>query len=152
MTKPVFELPVVKVKATVIKKVREMIKDGFYKNKDKKLEVLKQLSCYIANEYEVSVPDLMLDFNDNNHYCGGEIVIESLSIISFLHEFRHHLQYQAGVGYHGLTIEQDARAWSMRIYSKAVPKMFEKAVKDGKVIHISWSEEENKIIDSASYI
>lgn len=144
----------VKVKKEVVEMVKVMVKEGFYRVSDEdKMDRLRELNEKISTLYEIKIPDVKLG-NIPNSYNTQTLVInlESASIISYLHEYRHHLQNALGVRYKNMTIEQDARAWSLRVFSLACPKSFKKSVREGKVSHVKWDNELNKVIDDARYI
>lgn len=156
MSLAVYELEVVKVKREAIKVLREAIRGGYYRidNPEDKYKALLDINKKICDIYGVSYPKKIVVGKRCNSYYPGEktIYVENYSIISFLHELRHHMQNVKGLKYNGLTIEQDSRAFSMRLYALAVPKMFLKAVKDNKVLHIKWDSKLNKVVDNARYI
>lgn len=145
MSKAIYELDIVKVKREAVAVVREAIKGGYYKldTPTAKYKALKEISKKICEVYDVKEPtNIIVGKKPNSYYPDtGEIYIENYSIISYLHELRHHMQRVKGLKYRGLTIEQDSRAFSMRIYYLAVPKMFVQAVKDNKVLHVKYDEE-----------
>lgn len=156
MSKAVYELDVVKVKREAVIVLREAIKGGYYKltNPEEKYKALKDISNKICEIYGVSKPRKIIVGRRQNCYSPTEktIYVENYSLISFLHELRHHFQTVKGLRYRGLTIEQDSRAFSMRLFYLAVPKMFLKAVKEGKVLHIKYDKELGKVVDNARYI
>ena len=153
MSLAVYELEVVKVKREAVKVIREAIKGGYYRAEDREKE-LRELCSAICDIYDVEYPKKIVVGKRCNSYYPTErtIYVENYSIISFLHELRHHMQHVKGLKYEGLTIEQDSRAFSMRLYALAVPKMFLKAVKENKVLHIKWDSKLNKVVDNARYI
>jgi hypothetical protein len=54
------------------------------------------------------------------------------SLVSFLHEFRHHMQkhrLQANPD-----IEEDARGWSISMFAEAEPDYFRAAWEDGRIM------------------
>lgn len=155
MSLAVFELPQVKVSKDVVDLVKDMIRGGFYRlGEEEKEEGIRILSRNLSLLYEVKNPSIEFGKMLSNSYRPStqEIRLTNTSLISFLHEYRHHLQRSKGLKYKDLTIEQDARAWSLRVYSKAVPKMFERAVKNRKVAHVKWDNELNKVVDDCLYI
>jgi len=53
-----------------------------------------------------------------------------------------------GRGFHA---EQDAHAWSIRVFAKAVPNMFLRAVKEGKIAALQWDEVQQKVVNQQEY-
>lgn len=156
MSLAVYELEVVKVKREAVKVIREAIKGGYYRlpTPEEKYKALLEINNKVCDIYGVSYPKKIIVGKRRNSYYPTEktIYVENYSIISFLHELRHHMQNVKGLRYEGLTIEQDSRAFSMRLYALAVPKMFIKAVKGDKVLYIRWDSKLNKVVDNARYI
>lgn len=151
----VYELPVVKVKREAVLMVRALVKGGFYRlSEAEKRREIKYLSQSLSTLYGVKNPPILFGKQYSNSYSlvSREIRLTNESIISFLHEYRHHLQKELNVKFKGLTIEQDARAWSMRVFSQAVPKMFLESVKKGKVLHVKYDRELDKVVDDCTYI
>ena len=151
----VFELPQVKVSKEVIKILRRYVRDGFYRHsKEIQQNEIRCIAKELSTLYGVPIPPIQFGGMLSNSYSimTGEIRLTNTSLISFLHEYRHHLQRKLGVRYRDLTLEQDARAWSMRVFSKAFPNMFEKAVKQRRVHHVKWDNTLNKVVDDCTYI
>lgn len=64
-------------------------------------------------------------------------MFDKVSITTFLHEFRHHLQAtMPEIKVFRGDIEEDARAWSCSLYRAAAPKMYANAVAKG-ILHYS---------------
>jgi len=145
----------VKVNRKAVRAVMGMVKNtGYYKKckPEQQMQHLRRLCDYLGAVYRVPVPSVEFGLFPCYMPSLQTILLDKPSIISFLHEYRHHLQCYAGKQYKGLTIEQDARAWSLRIFHLGFPKMFEKAVKEGKVYFVAWDTELGKIVDDAPYI
>ena len=130
----------VKVPSKIVRKVREIVSDGFYQKSMLLQENdLVKLNSFIAQHYNISVPQLVIDTNEPESYNPATKTItlpKSSSIISYLHEMRHHLQHTAGKRYNGHGIEEDARAWSLRIFKKACPGSFKRSLARGEIMHI----------------
>lgn len=145
----------IKVKRGCIGAVRNIVTDHkFYKQENHiKRDLLETMIQKITEIYEVDQPSLTLNPTRGNCYYPHrkEISIMSYSIISMLHELRHHLQH-SGIQNQDLTIEQDARAFSLRIFSKACPKSFKKSVQANRVHHVKWDYTINQVVDDATYI
>lgn len=60
------------------------------------------------------------------------------SITTLLHEFRHALQAQdCGPGLVSKDLEVDARAWSLSLYYQCRPVLFQRLVREGRLLHIN---------------
>lgn len=141
----------VKVNRQVVKLVRELVKDGYFRQSAGAKEVeLRELNETLSEIYNIDTPTLYFDerFPSPFYLMGANrIGLKNYSIVSYLHEFRHALQHFVGVQYTGLTKEEDSRAYSMRVYASACPRMFVKAVKEGKILFVKWDEELGKVVD-----
>lgn len=65
----------------------------------------------------------------------GEIVLDKCSVVTLLHEFRHHLQRQPGFRSHVRGIEPDARAWSLSLFHRVAPRRFRRMVLARRILH-----------------
>lgn len=141
----------VKVPKQVVNAVKNIVSNGFYrKDEREQLNDLKALTDEICRYYNINSPKIELG-NREVYYPGFQTIIitKSSSIISLLHELRHHIQHLAGKQYRGHDIEEDARAWSLRIFKLACPDSFIKSVKAGRIMHIEWDGE--KVVNSRGY-
>lgn len=164
----IFERESVRVKKEVIKKVERMIMIGkFYDGTiPRKENMLKNLCNVLATGYNVPMPTLQFTENlDSTGICStplnretGEIngettiTINKPSVITFLHEFRHYLQVKKGLRFPSMDVEEDARAWSLRVFSLASPDNFIRSVKAGNVMFLKWDTELNKAVDNQEQI
>ena len=64
------------------------------------------------------------------------IYLKNYSLVSFLHEYRHHLQHQGQVRI-VKDIEHDAQAWACSVFYNAAPGLFKKAVKAGRIMGVT---------------
>lgn len=115
-----------------------------------KTEKFKQWLSDVSRIYSIPVPTLVIGSE-----CGSglynrltqTIELPKHSVVSLLHEFRHHMQAQ------GLTrvrldqtlyerftgespVEHDARGWSLSLFYKVKPRLFEKSVRSGKIFFV----------------
>lgn len=141
----------VKVKKLAVKAVKDIVEQGFYQqDSETQWEWLKALSARICDGYNIHPPKLVK--SDSEVYNSRQQTIglpKTHSIISLLHELRHHIQHQANKRYKDHNVEEDARAWSLRVFKLACPGSFKRSVFNGKVKHIIW--EGDKIVNSRGY-
>lgn len=102
----------------------------------------------VSAEYNMTPPVIRYEGEAGEAYGYGcyspadhEIVLRYPSRMTVLHEFRHAMQHQPGVemvpSTHGdIQIEEDARAWSMSLFAQARPRLFERLVAEGRVLHV----------------
>ena len=85
-------------------------------------------------------PAVSLYVGDGDYYRPGRarIVMIKPSIITLLHEFRHHLQHTvAPEGTLMSDIEDDARAWSLSLYHQIAPRTLRRLAEQNKVFHLT---------------
>lgn len=100
----------------------------------------------VSNAYGMEVPtvhwDEEADYGGGGFYRPADHSItlspNRPSITTLLHEFRHALQSK-GCGPRKVSrdIEIDARAWSLSLYYQCRPVLFERLVREGRILHIS---------------
>lgn len=113
--------------------VRAIVKEGLFKKKgDERFALLSKLHTLLCSQYQVTgllkkgkidqylIPTNTIFIND-----------EKLSLISYLHEFKHLLQFQKNKP----NSEKIACGWSLSLYYLATPKLFNKALEKGLIIH-----------------
>jgi signal recognition particle subunit SEC65 len=141
----------VRVKGSAVRAVKDMVREGFYQaDSDTQWEMLKVLGVRICSDYGVEAPKL--NRSRSEHYSPSDRSIglpKTSSIISYLHELRHHLQHTLDKRYPGHNQEEDARAWSLRVFKVACPKSFKKSAFNDKIMHITW--EGDNIVNSRGY-
>lgn len=130
----------VKVPKQVVNAVKEMVAGGFYRKEEwEQMNDLKDLTGRICRHYNIVSPTIEIGEREVYYPLLKKItLVNSSSIISLLHELRHHIQHEAGKQYKGHDIEEDARAWSLRVFKLACPNSFMKSVKAGRIMHIIW--------------
>ena len=123
----------------VILAVRRTIKNGVFKvNPSIRIMFLDNLKNNLCNIYgipEDKKPSLICNDCLTGFYnpvinCIG-LRNDKLSLVTFLHEFKHFLQHHNGKK----NSEKIARGYSLSLYYKATPKLFKRAVEKGLIIH-----------------
>ena len=121
--------------------VREAVKGGLLKVEsplETKTEMLTALGSKIVDVYsrgrEVPIDPFTVEVMTDpllHGFSGGaysrerrHIMLDKPSLVSFLHELAHHIQYQRG----GSTSEAYARRWSLGLFKRATPRLFAEAV------------------------
>ncbi|ACV64583.1 hypothetical protein Dtox_3889 [Desulfofarcimen acetoxidans DSM 771] len=156
ITNPIHESITVKPEVTTL--VNQIIKNGYYKKESntERFTMLKSLAENICRIYNVSPVKIITQNVPLGAYAcyvpsANTIKLGNTSIVSFLHELRHHLQFTGDKQKRGLNKEQDAHAWSLRVFSIAVPKMFEKDVKEDKIAALAWDDDNQKVVNRIGY-
>lgn len=129
--------------------VRAAIKDGLFKqttSQERKLELLKNLGDHIVRVYSIGmtepIPAFTLEIvpDANARGFGGgayslerkHIMLDKPSLVSFLHELAHHIQYARD----GSTTENYAQRWSLGLFKRATPGLFAEAVAQGRLYFV----------------
>ena len=130
------------LKGETVQAVAMMVGDGFYRlEEEAKAEKLVGLAETLAHIYGAPVPK----FNVGTVTFGGfgsydhpteTITCRNTSIVTFLHEFRHHLQNTTEVRIVANT-EFDAQAWACSIFFRACPELYRKAVANGRIMGVT---------------
>jgi hypothetical protein len=94
--------------------------------------IMKTLADNLASVYEMPAPSV--EYNDREVYnhISETIGIPRPSLVSFLHEFRHHMQKYGRQA--NPDIEHDARGWSISMFATAEPEYFDRAWKAGRIM------------------
>lgn len=129
--------PLGEIPARVISEVRATIQNGLFRleTQEEKLNLLTQLKNQLVQLYNID--NCGLRIVPNYPGVGGyspfrkEIIINKCSLVTFLHEFRHHIQFCLRLD---CDKEEDARGWSHACYFLATPRLFETAVRKGIII------------------
>jgi len=118
--------------------------------------VFKKWIADISKVYDIPTPDFVWEYDDLSDIGGGlchglredendenspfynsvlHIDANRRSITTLIHEYRHHMQFM-GMNMVDEDVEEDARAWSLSLYYKTRPVLFERLVREGKIFHI----------------
>jgi len=112
--------------------VRRAKERGIWRvSREQGFEILRQLARELSGIYNIPTPRVV----PGDHECYWipfeRIELPRVSLISFLHEFRHHMQK------HGLQHYQDpevdARAWSISVFYNALPEDFDRAWRNNRI-------------------
>lgn len=126
------------VKSKAINAIREAVQvDGLWKasNKgetEKCLMILGNLGKKLCEIYKIGLHgEVTYGYYEAYFFVDKRITLVKPSIVSYLHEFRHH--WQTMTGKH-LSSEPDARKWSLSAFRKAFPEAFDDAWKLGRLM------------------
>lgn len=92
----------------------------------------------VSEIYGVPTPRLKLAPTSFDHYQRDHhlIVLTKWSLITLLHEFRHHLQ-NTRFPCAGWMAEPDARAWSLSLYHAVAPRTLRRLATENQIIHLT---------------
>lgn len=101
-------------------------------DRDVALSLMDNLAGQLADVYDVPTPGV--EYGPFPRYVplDGRVYVDKPSVVSFLHEFRHHLQAH-GHQRHSNS-EEDARGWSVSVFAAAAPDDFDQAWRDGTIM------------------
>ena len=134
-----------------IEATKKLIKSGLWKtdmSEEHKIEICKTWVEEVSKIYKVEVPIFRFKNSEAKYRSTGggcyyyypvnsEIFLyKKFSLVTLLHEFRHHVQYSKEIKMYKNDKEEDARAWSVSLFKLAAPKSFANAVEKG-ILHFS---------------
>lgn len=100
----------------------------------------------ISDIYDMPRPALRwdedADFGGGGYYTPTSHTITMSpnhpSVTTLIHETRHALQHSGkGAPMVSSDVEEDARAWSLSLFHRVRPRLFERLVREGRILHIS---------------
>ena len=122
--------------------VKQEVRAGYFRLDDlEKVERLKALGEKLAEIYGVpALPKVVINpgipqFGTYN-IVTWKVTLRKPSIVSFLHEFRHHLQRQGNIQV-VRDKEHDAQAWACSVYYRGCPERYLKAAREGKIMGVT---------------
>lgn len=95
---------------------------------------LQALADDLSDVYEIPAPTVT--YSSQSHYAPYEarLAVNKPSIVSFLHEYRHHMQHYGWQV--NDNIEEDARGWSISLFATAEPRHFDRAWRRGTIMFL----------------
>lgn len=125
--------------------VKRYVDDGLWRvDQDEGFVMMSDMVDEIADVYDIPHPNGPVE-SDYEWYRPPTqtIGLPKVSLVSCLHEFRHHMQYNGRQSYDDK--ERDARGWSVSTFKLALPEKFESAWRRGLIWFLPEYEEENVI-------
>jgi hypothetical protein len=136
---------------TTLDKARELSialwnKEGTF---DTKMKALRKFCKEVAPLYEIPVPRVrynkmlnQMQVYGTSNYTLNAIMIGKFSLVTFLHEFRHQIQYKLwNMSERDFfnqelrdKMEEDARGWSVSIFYILHPDKYQKAVDNNRLV------------------
>lgn len=115
-----------------IEAVRETAADGLWRLPEYEgYLLLQRLADRLCEIYRL--PPVRVEQADYEVYIPSRSIIglPRVSLVSFLHEFRHHMQTHGRQHYP--SVEVDARGWSISMFRRACPGSFKRAWRAGRI-------------------
>lgn len=113
--------------------VRVYVKEkGLWRvSEEEGFSLLREMVAELSGVYGIPIPSLMK--NSYNHYLvpSEAIGLPKVSLVSALHEYRHHMQKYGRQRYSDK--EVDARGWSISVFHLALPEDFDSAWRRGLI-------------------
>lgn len=126
------------LKRDSILRIRRLIKEQkfFKQTKENKLILLKELSKDLSLIYGVdNINNILIQniFNITDCYLISSkvIILSKPSLVTFLHEFKHHLNRELNLD----NTEDSARGFSHSLYYLSTPKLFKSSVEKGLIVY-----------------
>lgn len=127
-----------------IEETKQLIKNGFWKKnitEEARIDLCKTWLKGVSYIYKVNIPEFQFSSSEASYRRTGggiyEIQLETItlfkkfSLVTLLHEFRHHLQHVKKIKMYKDHKEEDARAWSVSLFKLSSPNSYKKSVENG---------------------
>ena len=115
-----------------LEEVRWAKEEGIWRvDEEEGFEILKELGERLSNIYDIPAPTLEKGPREVYYPYREHIEVPKVSLVSYLHEFRHHMQHHGMQHYDDK--EVDARGWSMSAFRYALPENFDSAWRRGLI-------------------
>lgn len=115
-----------------IKRAKE--RGVWHSSREEGFNILRLMFAEISEVYNIPTPTLIVDRYEYYNIPSETIGLPRVSLVSALHEFRHHMQKYGKQHYND--IEVDARAWSISAFRLALPNDFERAWRNGRIWYL----------------
>ncbi|UDY80739.1 hypothetical protein [Geobacillus phage GR1] len=132
-----------------VEATKKLIKSGFWKkdvSTEYKVKICNEWLETVSEVYGIEVPEFRFDTSEVMYMQTGGgyyepwakriTLFKKFSLVTFLHEFRHHMQHEMELSLFRRNHEEDARGWSVSLFKKATPKSYKNAVEKG-LLHFS---------------
>jgi len=97
-------------------------------------DLIREMYEKISSVYGFPTPSLIEDSYEYYFISGERIGLPKVSLVSSLHEYRHHMQKHGRLRFED--VEVDARAWSISAFNLALPEDFDSAWKRGLIWYL----------------
>lgn len=117
------------------KLTKEMLQGWGVASVDQRADKMRTWLQAASRVYGMTTPRLVFDHYSGHGYYSStvnEIHMPYPSVVTVLHEFRHAMQWQKGVG-RNIDAEDDARGWSLSLYYAVAPRTLERLAASGAV-------------------
>ncbi len=89
--------------------------------------VLRELNVYLSEYFRVEPPGVFVDGSPPHYQIWGRLIrLDKPSLVSFLHEFAHHIYGSS---------ETKARVFSTGLFLAAFPRLYARACKRGTLLY-----------------
>ena len=123
-----------KIDKETVLAIREVIKSGLFKsNEETRKNLIIKLHERLCTIYKFDkVPIRYVEnFPFNGRMSFTEIILGKPSLVTYLHEFKHYLDYKKGTEIN----EEKARGWSISAFYLSTPNLCKSAIRKGLILH-----------------
>lgn len=111
-------------------------------NEEQKMDKFTNWLRQVSQVYHTNTPSLQISDDEvtrelRGYYEQGHISLPKFSVLTLMHEFRHHLQREGIVSVTAFDREQDAINWSTSLFYTVRPTLFRSAVRAGTILYVS---------------
>lgn len=115
-----------------LQSVRDVVDRGLWRvEEDEGFNLIRDLYRSLSGVYDMPVPSLIRDNHEYYLIPSERIGLPRVSLVSCLHEYRHHMQKHSRQHYSD--VEVDARGWSISTFHMALPQDFDSAWERGLI-------------------
>lgn len=97
-------------------------------------DLIREMYEKISSVYGFPTPSLIEDTYEYYFISGERIGLPKVSLVSSLHEYRHHMQKKGRLRFSD--VEVDARGWSISAFHYALPEDFDSAWRKGRIWYL----------------
>lgn len=125
-----YHLMFTRIKNETYEAIQQAVENGLWDvDEDEGFNIIRELYSKLSGIYDIPAPTL-IEARREYYIRGNETIgLPKVSLVSCLHEYRHHMQKHGRQHYDD--IEVDARAWSISAFKNALPDHFDRAWRNG---------------------
>lgn len=124
------------ISSSTLEVIRYIVQDkGLWKvEKPEGYDLMREMFEKISSVYSFPIPSLIEDTYEYYFIPMERIGLPKVSLVSSLHEYRHHMQKYGRLRFQD--IEIDARGWSISAFHYALPEDFDSAWRRGLIWYL----------------
>lgn len=124
------------ISSSTLEVIKHIVKErGLWRvDKEEGFNLIREMFEKVSSVYGFSTPSLIEDTYEYYFISGERIGLPRVSLVSSLHEYRHHMQKKGRLRFSD--VEVDARGWSISAFNYALPEDFDSAWRRGLIWYL----------------